>query len=898
MPGTFLGKWRFHLPSNQMMPNYPKNDGWASDAPSPGTIDVGGFQVWYTYGYPTPTGPYPPTRETNITLLLRADGQLCFRLNNGYYVGYEECDCPLVDTLEKATGFVFPGHDFHTLTTPFDSYIQLTQDSSYLMANFDKLFGFPFSELSVVFTASQITPSLVNVQDSGIGDGFDFSGVDFTECSFRAVSFTKADFSNCNLTNAIFNGCDFTNAILTNANLTGATFNFCTLDGAFLTNCNLTDTDFSGTTLFGTHLEGVTFQRTNLSQTRFAGAVFKQSDLISITFDPAYPAPQFYKKPLAPPSPTNPRTTISECTLNQSVFSNDLSMLDLTGSTLLSPTSSPAQPLKASYSILKGLNKNNLIGLSLQNAVFDYAVMDGLALNSSGSHITDLSSVSFIQASMHGTNLSGAILKGANMTGAQLGSLSQLFTLPTSFTADLNAGPTVDAALRSQFSQHGITLSANATVSVEDPNRVWRLDDLGNNTVYTIRLETNADHLTVYLPAISASLADAYMPNAILTGANLYGVLATGAQFYGDSALIDGFAILEGAEFNDANLSTAKFVQANLFGANLSGAQLFNAHFNKAKLTPSSNGISTNLIGANLQGADFTDAHLDGANLENAAVAVKVPTKDNPNQGGVYLFSLPYPNDKHLLSDYLTELNAAATTLFSLNPDGDQDTLNKYVTALQTNNLAAFKVPFAQHKITFSTNAKIQAVPGEATVWQIVDGPQSYTLWEAPDEQDATELYAASSLPITTAAFQHNSLVLRWQTSAAVDAPGQQWLLDNNSTNWQDAFTGYVKFILRANDTRNDSVLDVYGSAVRVIRLGDGQQSEVDTENCNVTTLTATNMSPQTICPNGTKVSDQSSTFEMWMRAALPPKPPDCVPTIYHWCDPTSTKKKETGGGG
>ena len=897
MTGTFFGKWRFHLPPNPMMPNYPTNDGWASDAPSPGTIDVGGFQVWYTYGFPTPTGPYPPTRETNITLLLRADGQLCFRLNNGYYVGYDIFECPLVDTLEKATGFLFPGHDFHTLTTPFDSYIQLTQDNSFLMANADRLFGNPEQQLGVVFTMSQITPSMVSVQTSGIGDSFDFSGVDFTGCSFSAVSFTKADFSNCNLSNAIFNGCDFTNANLTNANLTGATFNFCTMDGASLNNCTLTDTDFTGTTLFGTHLESVTFQRTNLSQTHFAGAVFKQSDLTSVTFDPAYPAPQFYKRPLAPPSPTNPRTIISGCTLNQSVFANDLSMLDLTNSTLNSLTSSPTQPLKAIYSILKGLNNNKLIGLSLQNAVFDYAIMDGLALNSSGTHLTDLTKASFIQASMHGTNLSGAILKGANMTGAQLGSLSELFTLDTKFTADLNAGPTVDAALRAQFSQHGITISENATLNVEDPNRVWRLDDLGNNTIYTIRLETNADHLTVYLPAISASLADAYMPDAVLTGANLYGVLATGAQFYGASALIDGLAILEGAEFNDANLSTANFTQANLFGANLSGAQLFNAHFNGAKLTPASNGVSTNLIGANLQGAEFTDAHLDGANLENAAVAVKVPTKDNPNQGGVYLFSLPYPNDKHILNDYLTELNAAATTLFSLNPDGDQDTLDKYVAALQANNLAALKVPFAQHKITFSTNAKIQPVAGEATVWQIVDGPQSYTLWEAPDEEDATELYAAWSLPITTAAFQHNGQVLRWQTSATVDAPGQQWLLDNDSTNWQDAFTGYVKFILSLNDTRNDSVLDVYGSAVRVIRLGDGQQLEVDTENCNPTKLVATNLSAQTICPNGTKVSDQSSTWETWMRAAPPPRPPDCVPTIYHWCDPASTKRKQTGGG-
>jgi hypothetical protein len=40
-------------------------------------------------------------------------------------------------------------------------------------------------------------------------------------------------------------------------------------------------------------------------------------------------------------------------------------------------------PLIAKYAILKGLNNNNLVGLTLQNAVFDYAVLDGLSLNSS-----------------------------------------------------------------------------------------------------------------------------------------------------------------------------------------------------------------------------------------------------------------------------------------------------------------------------------------------------------------------------------------------------------------------------------------------------------------------------------------------------------------------------------
>jgi uncharacterized protein YjbI with pentapeptide repeats len=691
-----------------------------------------------------------------------------------------------------------------------------------------------------------------------------------------------------NLTDCVFPpGTDLRGVNFSGANLTGATFTGCTLDGAFLTNCNLTNTHFVGsTTLLGTHLEGATFQGTVLSNTRLAGAVFKQSDLTGVI---ANPPPQFYNTPLAPPSATNPRTSLAGCRLDQSLVANDWSMLDLTGATILnlpSPLSSQTKPLKATYAILKGLNQNNLVGLSLQNSVFDHAVLDGLGLNTSGSQTSDLTGASFIQASMHGTNLTGAILKGANMSGAQLGRLSQRFALETSFEHDLNAGP-VDAALRGQFSQHDITLSESATLTIPAPSRVWQLNDLGNK--YTIRLETKSDNtqvLTVYAEVASASLVHAYMPDAVLTGANLYGVLASGAQFYGSNARLDGSAILEGVEFIDANLSNLNLTQANLLGAILSGAQLFNAKFNKANLGPSASAVA-NLSDANLQGADFTDAQLYGANLSNAAVAVKVPTRAIPSQGGVYLFSLPYATDTKTLQQYTAELNAAASK-FSLNPGGDQAKLEQYVSALKANNLAPLKSAFLSHQppIILSDNAQIQTVE-VGDIWQIVDGAQSYTLWTDPDQ---TELYAAPSLTKTHAAFHHNTHDLRWQASVAVDTAGQQWLLDNDSENPQNFSPGYVKFIVQLNG----SVLDVYGTAVRIERLVDDNQLQPDTETCNLTAIAVTNMNSETICPNGTALGVNQNTGGVqwdtkWLRAASPPKPPTCVPTDYSWCPVTAT---------
>jgi len=836
-----------------------------------------------------------------VAFLLRADGKLCFLVNNGQYVASQTYGSfvwlPLVSTLDQAQPLFLSGIDPRKLPATFKTSVTLSSD--YFMAEFLGAFigSDEDSPPPPVLTFTQVTPPLASVQAAGEGDGLDFAWIDLSGEVFKGLSFVKADFSHCNLTNATFADVDLRGALLTNADLTGATFTNCILDGAVLTNCTLTNTNFTGLTLSGTHFEGATFQGTILSSTTLAGAVFKQSDLTSVI---ANPPPQFYKTPLQPPSSTNPRTSLAGCRLNQSLLGNDWSMLDLTGATVLdlsSPLSSAAKPLIAKYAILKGLNNNNLVGLTLQNAVFDNAVLDGLSLNSSDQATSDLTSASFILASMHGTNLTSAILKGANMTGAQLGNLSQLFTLPGGYESNLNDGPSVDKAIQDQFDRQGITLSTTATLSPSPTGRVWQLNDVGNKIIYTIRLEDesgDAKVLTVYLPAIAAAtLVNAYMPDAVLTGANLHGVVATGAQFYGAQALVDGFAILEDVECNDANLSNVNFTQANLYGANLSGAQLFNTKFIQAKMSQSASLTPANLSNANLQGADFTGATLDGAHLENAATAISVPTKV-ATQGAVYLFSLPYSRDKATLAQYTAELDAA-TTGFILPYNGDPNTLDDYQAALKRNNLDLFKLPFARQQppIVLSGTAQIDIIEGDS-VWQIVDKPQSYTLWVDPDETGANVLYVAPSLTNTQAGFQQRDTTLRWQTSAIADTPGQQWLLDNDSENPQNLSTGYVRFIV----TLNGNLLDVYGTAVRIMRLGDKQQQVMDTETCNQTVLDVSNMSSQTTCPNGSTlgVNQQSGkTWDpLWLRARTPPEPPTCVPTDYQWCPPKQTTRSHT----
>ena len=102
--------------------------------------------------------------------------------------------------------------------------------------------------------------------------------------------------------------------------------------------------------------------------------------------------------------------------------------------------------------------------------------------------------------------------------------------------------------------------SSNNTASRSPPTprstrwktgRVWQLNDVGNKILYTIRLETTSDTtqaLTVYKPGLPASLVNAYMPNAILTGANLFGVTANNIQFYGSQCPAGWFGHSRGGE--------------------------------------------------------------------------------------------------------------------------------------------------------------------------------------------------------------------------------------------------------------------------------------------------------------------------------------------------------------
>ena len=95
----------------------------------------------------------------------------------------------------------------------------------------------------------------------------------------------------------------------------------------------------------------------------------------------------------------------------------------------------------------------------------------------------------------------------------------------------------------------------------------------------------------------------------------------------------------------------------------------------------------------------------------------------------------------------------------------------------------------------------------------------------------------------------------------------------------------------------NGNVLDVYGTALRIVRLSDHNQQEFDTETCQVTLLSQTNMNADTVCPNGATLGVNQSRSgkswdNLWLRAATPPQPPACVPTDFNWCPPPTRKRE------
>jgi len=240
-----------------------------------------------------------------------------------------------------------------------------------------------------------------------------------------------------NLTDRVFPpGTDLTAIDLAGGVLDGATLDHCKLNFVNFSNCSLKKASLrnaicvktafdKASNLTGAHLDGATI----------SGGDFSNCDLTSVTSDGTMVV-----------STQSQPVLFNEAKLNFPLIGHNWEWMDLRNATIYQlpePLSSSTTQLQATGAKLSGLNQNSLKGVKLEHAVFNYSLLNGLDLSGA-----DLTGASLIDASLHGATLTNTKLPGANLSGSQLGSLSQLFTLETSFEHDLDAGPSVDAALR------------------------------------------------------------------------------------------------------------------------------------------------------------------------------------------------------------------------------------------------------------------------------------------------------------------------------------------------------------------------------------------------------------------------------------------------------------------
>jgi uncharacterized protein YjbI with pentapeptide repeats len=273
---------------------------------------------------------------------------------------------------------------------------------------------------------------------------------------------------------------------------------------------------------------------------------------------------------------------------------------------------------------------------------------------------------------LHNADLSNSTLKEADLSGAQLGGMSEIFRVAAA-SADyqplltaLNKKDQYGAS--SIFAEHGYPVTAaKTTVDIKTPDRLWSVADSSNQASHTVLKWTASDkttYLVVSMLASPAILTGAYMPDAVLTDANLYQVDGSHMHLYAVNKSADddilNAAILDSANLSNANLGGINLKDASLYGAILTDANLIGAKLNRAKL------VGASLAYADLQGADFTDAQLDNTDLSNASVSVDLSLTTDSPATGVFLFGLS-ATDPQTHAQYqatLAELNAGQS--FSL----------------------------------------------------------------------------------------------------------------------------------------------------------------------------------------------------------------------------------------
>ena len=495
---------------------------------------------------------------------------------------------------------------------------------------------------------------------------------------------------------------------------------------------------------------------------------------------------------------------------------------------------------------------------------FDDAVMNDASLVHA-----DLSRATLARTSLHSAHLNRALMKGVDLTGAQLGAQSESFHVPgpkqgpDDYRAFLAALMAKDVGKVAPFFQgQGIALTP-ATTLIDNPvpERCWTIRDSKLPDPYTVLNWTPQDQtasLVVSRPTRAAILDGACLAYAKVINTNLYGVSATQLQM--NDAEIAG-AILDGCKITSVNLSGSSLKSAWLCNLDLSNANLIDTKFNGADLREAI------LANANVQGADFTDAQLNGANFGNAAVALPL----NDELAGTYLFTVAGKDAAPVLAD----LQAAAALGMPVTLASDPAAITRAVDALKKPDITAVQSLFASKGITVPGSATIRQVASDdgQEAWKVTGGCD-YTVWHGGDSRGRDAILTGPGMPNLAAAFPVKSRpsavgVLRWQaTVATIAGPDRTWWrIFNDNRNWSNHQLGYDTMLVVP---AADGSLDFYGTSVRFQQLGDDKQEELVPLPLAATILGRTRdlpygqFGPATTCPNNLTVDRNKAKGASW----------------------------------
>ncbi|MBW5892574.1 pentapeptide repeat-containing protein [Pectobacterium polaris] len=481
----------------------------------------------------------------------------------------------------------------------------------------------------------------------------DMSNVHGTNASFDTVTLGDGtSLMAANLPGAVFRGCNATGSAVMNgleaigADFSGASLPRVILNNAILHEANLVNVNLEEASLSAADFSGAIMTRVNLQQTTLQSATFVGATLVGTRFDGADINHCNFAQADLTNALLSKVTGASSLNLSDSILTAaNLSGLDLRDATITAKTNFTQSVLDEVNLRGKALDGVVFYGASLKRALLDNTSLSNavlVAADLSGAKLTG-------NISLVGANLSNASLADVDLTGAQFGALSTRTSLESHHAEALDQA-TLPIGFGEVCAQERVVLNGTPRVTVRQPGEEWLIEH-GGQPLFVRR---EAERLVILQADArdAAILANIFMPNAILTNANLYAVDMSGAHWYGSTARADN-ANLEQVNLSNANLATMDFTQARLYGANLSYANLVNAVFRKAMLSPTQGQKPSSLAFASMQGADFGEAHLGGANLTNAAVSLDL-TVAGQTSVGTPIFTLD--------SSLRTTLNSAVVS--------------------------------------------------------------------------------------------------------------------------------------------------------------------------------------------------------------------------------------------